>query len=463
MFDLLTITRRRLGRALPTLLIVCLVLSSCDFTVQNPGPTPDKELNQEVAAPSVVAGMERAFAEAMNYIAYEGGAVSLEINAAGSIGQFGITAAERRGDLTPDEGDFTWELGQRARFTAEDGVERMRDVLGDQFSSSELAAEALLWVGYSNRLLGENFCKAVIDGGEAQPNSEHFKRAEDAFTEALNIAQNAGNNRLERAALAGRAQINVNQGDWGDAVSDAQRVPADFEYEVPYYGDARAQYNRIYFANADSPYRAHTVADTYYGPDASSSSPGMGDLDFSPVDGSNYYVRTGDSRVPFETAPEKELGDTGNIIWYPQRKYDKRTSSITLASGDEMKLILAENELITNSNRSAAMTIINNLRDTVPRDETEQVTGGTGVTNRSASTMAEAWKHLKHERGIELWLEGRRLGDRRRWINSDKVPNVHPKQDLPGRDYCWPISRTELDANPNVDNTDNNMGAPYNY
>lgn len=463
MLDFLPTARNRPGLALPFLFAACLFLFSCDFSVQNPGPTPDTELNQEVALPSVVAGAERAFAEAMNYIAYEGGAVSVEINAAGSIGQFGITAAERRGDLTPDEGDFTWELGHRARFTAEDGVERMRDVLGDEFSSSEMAAEALLWVGYSNRLLGENFCKAVIDGGEAQPNSEHFRRAEEAFTEALSVAQNVGSSRLEHAALAGRAQINVNQGDWSDAVSDAEKVPADFEYQVPYYGDARAQYNRMYFANADAPYRAHTVADTYYGPDATSSSPGIGDLGFSPVDGSNYYVQTGDSRVPYDPDPDKKLGDTGNIVWYPQLKYDKRTSPITLASGDEMKLILAENELVTNSDRSAAMTIINNLRDSVPRDETEQVSSGTGVANRSASSMAEAWKYLKRERGIELWLEGRRMGDRRRWINSDQVPNVHPKQDLPGRDYCWPISRTELDANPNVDASDNNLGAPYNY
>jgi hypothetical protein len=445
------------------LILTLFFFLSCDYTVDNPGPTPDSRLNQEIALPSVVAGMERAAAEALNWIAYTGGAVSLEINAAGSIGAFGVSTAERRGNLLAGEAGTHWQYSQRARFTAENGIERMRDVLGDEFSSSDLAAEGLLWVGYSNRLLGENFCKAVINGREAQSNDEYFRRAENAFSEALSIAENIGNSRLTTAALAGRAQINVNQGDWSDAISDAQQVPADFEYKMQYYDQTEVQRNRISFANSNEPYRAHTVADTYYGPDVTDSYGGIGDLSFSPIDGSNYYVQTGDSRVPYKTNPEFDFGDTGKIAWFPQQKYDEPTSSITLASGAEMKLILAENELITNSDRSAAMTIINNLRDTVPRDETEEVDSGTGVANRSASTMEEAWGHLKRERGIELWLEARRMGDRRRWINSDAVPNAHPDQDLPKRDYCWPISQDELESNPNVDDSDNNMSAPYNY
>ena len=108
------------------LLLGAAFLTACDFTTDNPGPTPDDELSQEISVPSVVAGMERATAEALNYIAYEGGGVSHEINAAGSIDNFGISTSERRGDVNPSGGDFTWELGHRARFTAEDGTERMR-------------------------------------------------------------------------------------------------------------------------------------------------------------------------------------------------------------------------------------------------------------------------------------------------------------------------------------------------
>jgi hypothetical protein len=444
----------RTGIIALTLLLGGLLISACDFSVDNPGPTPDDQLSEEISLPSVVAGMERATAEALNYIAYEGGAVSLEINAAGSIGNFGISTAERRGDLNPSEGDFTWELGQRARVTAEDGVERMRNVLGDKFISSELAAQALLWEGYSNRLLGANFCKAVINGGEAQPNNVHFQRAEQAFTEALEIADRIGDTERTNVALAGRASVRLHLGKLDGAVSDAQSVPDGFDYALEYQSQAQEQYNRIYWSNANAPYRAHTVADTYIGPDAT----GEEDLGFSPLAGSDYYANTGDSRVPYDANPEEELGDTGNIIWYPQRKYDTRSAPIALSSSDEMLLIRAEVQL-RNGNRQQAMTLINNLRAEVPNDNT----GDIGVDERSANNETEAWRHLKRERMIEFWLEGRRMGDRRRWITDDAVPNAHPNQDLPGRDYCWPISQTELESNENVSSSDNDLGAPYDY
>jgi hypothetical protein len=431
-----------------------MVVAACDFSVDNPGPTPDNQLSEEIALPSVVAGMERATAEALNFIAYEGGAVSLEINAAGSIGNFGISTAERRGNLNPSESDLTWELGHRARFTAEDGVERMRNVLGDEFSSSELAAQALLWVGYSNRLLGENFCKAVLDGGEAQPNDVHFERAEQAFTEAFEIADRIGDSERANAAMAGRASVRVHLGNFEGAVADAERVPEDFVYELEYQSQAQEQYNRLFWANANAPYRAHTVADTYIGPDAT----GEEDLSFSPIDGSDYYATSGDSRVPYDANPEEEFGDTGNIIWYPQRKYDARSAPITLSSGDEMLLIRAEAQL-RSGNWQQAMTLINDLRAEVPNDNT----GETGVAERTANNETEAWGHLKRERMIELWLEGRRMGDRRRWITDDAVPNAHSNQDLPGRDYCWPISQTELESNENVSSSDNDLDAPYEY
>jgi len=437
-----------------TLLVGGVLVGACDFSVDNPGPTPDDQLSEEISLPSVVAGMERATAEALNFIAYESGAVSLEINAAGSIGNFGISTAERRGNLNPSESDFTWELGHRARFTAEDGVERMRNVLEDEFGSSELAAQALLWTGYSNRLLGANFCTAVIDGGEAQPNDVHFQRAEEAFTEALQIAETIGDGERANAALAGRASVRLHLGNVDDAVADAEQVPPDFEYALEYQNQAQEQYNRIYWANANAPYRAHTVADTYIGPDAT----GEEDLEFSPIDGSDYYAETGDSRVSYDANPEEKFGDTGNIIWYPQRKYDARSAPITLSSGDEMLLIRAEAQL-RDGNWQQAMTLINDLRAEVPNDNT----GETGVAERSADNETEAWGHLKRERMIELWLEGRRMGDRRRWITDDAVPNAHSNQDLPGRDYCWPISQTELESNENVSADDNNLGAPYNY
>jgi hypothetical protein len=61
--------------------------------------------------------------------------------------------------------------------------------------------------------------------------------------------------------------------------------------------------------------------------------------------------------------------------------------------------------------------------------------------------LEEAWTALKRERGIELWLEGRRLGDLRRWLAAGAPGEA---EDMSGRDTCFPIGTTELDTNPNV-------------
>ena len=70
--------------------------------------------------------------------------------------------------------------------------ERLRQNLGGDFGSSELAAEIVLWAAYANRLIGENFCCTVIDGGTPEAGSVSLARAEGQFTEAFDLANAAG-------------------------------------------------------------------------------------------------------------------------------------------------------------------------------------------------------------------------------------------------------------------------------
>ncbi len=70
--------------------------------------------------------------------------------------------------------------------------------------------------------------------------------------------------------------------------------------------------------------------------------------------------------------------------------------------------------------------------------------------------MDEAWALLKRERGIDLWLEGRRLGDLRRW-QEDNTPGALDPREVVGeashlqvQDLCFPISKAERDRNPNL-------------
>jgi hypothetical protein len=359
--------------------------------------------------------MSRSLSRALGYIAYTGAAESREIVASGSTSQFGITVRQRQGILDPGTADTNdhWQFAQQARWVAEDGVRRMRATLGDGFSKSPYAAEALVNVGFANRLLGENMCDGVIDGGPIQPKKVYFDRAEAAFTEAIAVAVQAKNVNLEQAARAGRASVRVWLGNWTGAASDANLVPSGFRYQARYSAIELDQYNRIFWANSNQPYRAHSVVTTFY---------------------EGYYSSSNDPRVPWKTNPAIPMGTQGNVPWLFQTKYDKRESPIDLASSGEMRLIVAES-LLRTGDWQGALSVINDLRATV------------GVAPWSAANITEAWVALKRERGIELWLEGRRLGDLARWI-ADGTPGA--VEDMAGRDLCFPIGQNERDANPNI-------------
>ena len=416
---------------------VLFVIGACDFTVTNPGPVQDEFLNDNSANLSIVNGSGRMLAEALNWVGYTGGAIVREVTPSGSIGSFGISPEVRNGELNDDQINTQWNFSQRARSVSEQGLAHLRQNLDADFSSSPLAAQILIWAAYSNRLIGENFCCTVIDGGAAESINVARARAEGQFTEAMTVASSAGETDLAWAAQAGRAAVRMWLGDWTNAVSDAQAVLAaagnDWSYDMPYFdiGD-QVQFNRIYYAGSgDGPYRAHTVWHSPY----------------------EETAAAGDARTPMGTEAGEPFGDAtvdgDQIPWLFQLKHDNRESSIRLSSSQEMQLILAENELV-NGSEAAAIAFINAVR----------------TTANQPAVAGDGWTLLKRERGIELWLEGRRLGDIRRWeeagrpgdynfweVHDWKGPddgsgaNARP---FSGIDLSFPIGLDEQDTNPNV-------------
>jgi hypothetical protein len=411
---------------------------SCDTKVTNPGPVQDEFLNERTAAAAMVNGAGRALSSGLNWISYTGAAVAREIHPAGSTGSFGITTRWQKGELNADDGDLDthWEQAQRARWLAEETLRRL-EAAGPPPAGSPAASItsynnqlqlAYVYAGYANRLLGESMCECVIDGSGALPNATFFTRAESLFTKAIGVTGGTAATIASQAmaARAGRAAARVFLNKWTEAVADAGTIPISFVFNMPYFnlGDD-AQRNRIAYAALNTPYRAHTQWSTWY-------------LD--------YKNATSDPRVPITITTmqgDAAIECCGRVAFYPEAKHSKSESPIRLANGREMRLIEAE-ALLRNNDMAGAMTAINLVRTNA------------GTSTVTATDITDAWRLLKRERGIELWLEARRLGDLRRWKAAntpgalDPLESVGATSHLSQQDLCFPISRSERQTNPNL-------------
>ncbi len=415
----------RKSLVLPVALMALLM--ACDVDVVNPGRVQEEFLFETDAQAAIVKGIGRGLGEAHNWVGYTAAAVAREIHPSGSTGSFGIQVEWQNGELDYETLDTHWNLSQRARWWGDDGVAKINETGAE---NSQLLGEAYLWAGYAYRLLGENFCNSVIDGGPAGDRSIYYDRAIAHFDQAAAL----GTGDMATAAVAARASVKAFRGDWAGAVADASGIPDDFVFSLPYHeGFGNDTRNRIQYAVQSEPYKAHTQKFTKY-------------EEYSLSDNNPE----GDPRVPYRVTDE--TGDAavlccGQVPWWPQSKYQDPGSDVPLSKGTEMRLIEAES-MLNAGDWQGAMTKINELRTAA------------GFVEATATNTTEAWTALKHERGVVLWLEGRRLGDFYRW-NRDNTPGDRHPLEMPSgsqnegshlvqQDLCFPIARSEVDTNENI-------------
>jgi hypothetical protein len=454
------------------------LLAGCDTNIINPGPIPDENLNDPLAYPSLVVGARLALArsygsDAANsgQLAYWSAAVAFEIVPAGSTGSFGIPTIVQSGVLNPTIASDDWDAANQARFWAEDILRRFARVgAADTLKRATPAqiAEVSLYAGYANRSLGENFCGAVLpienpdstfSPGDSTPHTDYFLRAEQYFTNTIQVLGTT-TGTIKTAAYAGRASVRLDLAAWGvtspgvanvaaqwdSAAADAGRVPSNtFVFALPYSNQEQTQYNYLYWSSANLPYRAHTQWSTFH---------------------EGYYratrvAGTPDTRVPWDTttrtgdAAVSKWGEGARVPWWPQRKHGTEGAPINLSSGWEMRLIEAERALVAG-NAATAVDKINLRRTNLSQPLYDNTV-----------SVDSAWTLLKRERGLELWLEARRLGDLRRWmvngvpgalydgiyrdsLTAPLSPTPLETMTSPAtRSLCFPIGQSELDTNPN--------------
>lgn len=403
--------------------LTAIAVSACD--VVNPGRILDVDLNNEAAMRVLVNGIGGDVT-----LAYRDAGWNIEVLTGGMSGTSAYDSRIRhwRGDPQPDDAD-DYNSAYAAGWVADQGIERMKATMGDNFNSSPLAAEAYIWGGIAYRLLGENFCMAVFDGGKPVDRIEYLKRSEQYFSNAVQIATAAKDQRLLLAAHGGRASVRIYLDKWNEAIADAAQVPDSYVWSVIMHsGDLREQ-NEIFYenqrrSNLNIRYTFfHTYGEEFDDPRADIVIPkGVGAADGS-----------------------------GLQVWHT--KYTDAGSDIPAIKGTEMRLIEAEYAITKTGNWQKGMEIINKLR------------AAAGVAPWTATNQAEALDALKKERAIVLWLEHRRAGDLYRWGNTPAGDPILAKMyanatatgaaaRLPiaqeQRKICLPYSQTLLGTNPNL-------------
>ena len=290
-----------------------------------------------------------------------------------------------------------------------------------------LIAQSYEYAGYSLVLLGESMCTAAINlGPELQP-AALFTEAVARFTKAIAAAQASGTAAADVTALnlarLGRARAYQGLGGAANlalAAADAALIPATFAVSTsPDAVNTRRQ-NTAFVTISQSSF---TTVDPAY---------------------RNVLVPGGTTQDPRVAVTDLNRSGTatGSRLFLPT-KYSALTSPMRVASYAEAQLIVAENAAATG-NLGAAVTAINNARARTPGLPT--YTLAAGATN--ASVLAD----IIEERRRELFAEGHRLGDMRRYNVPFTPASGTPYQygGVYGTQTCFQLPDVERINNPTI-------------
>ena len=273
-------------------------------------------------------------------------------------------------------------------------------------------ATAAFYAGYNLVILGESYCSMSLDLSAEMTPQAVLQQAEARFSTAITAAQAAGSGASTwlNAAYVGRARARLGLGNTAGAATDATLVPVGFKLDATHSAANTRRYNSVYEETRTGNV---SVTEPYWG---------------LTVDGK------ADPRVPILDMKRKAAD--GLTALMNQQLYLDRASPIPMARWEEAQLIIAEAQ-----GGTTAVDIINNLR-------TRRGLAGT----YAGGTAAQIKDQVIAERQRQLFLDGHRLGDLRRY-NLPFFPAVgviYAKGGIYGDVKCFPIPAVEINANPNL-------------
>ncbi len=285
-------------------------------------------------------------------------------------------------------------------------------------------ARANLFLGYAYVFMAEQFCRGTVRSGPELTTADMLDSAVARFTLAISQGDAAGLDgpTLANAARVGLARAQLQAGRLPEAIAAAGSVPANFVFNLNYVDDLAQRFrlaNRMWFYVRD-----------------------RGSIAVSPI----WRTTTADTlRVPWLVqgvyAPQDAAYASDRGVPYAiQQKYPDYNIPVRLASKLEADYITAE------AQGTAAQLVLIDARRAAFGEAAYA-----GATDAN-SVLTEFFT----QKGLDFYLEGKRLGDFRRYpANIIGVPvpgSVYwkPGFSAVGSDVCYPLPTSEIDNNPNL-------------
>lgn len=412
---------KKIRRAVSRTLVGALLLSGVGCSdkflqVTNPNVIDAATVDPTSGAATLAASVQQNFATAYGWLIMYSSWFSGEANVSDTFptrNEFGFRViSDLNGSLNGD----IWEPLSLAAASSK----IVLDLDLPEPTTNINLARAATFRGFSILMMAENFCSGTLDSGPELTTEQLLDSAIFWFSKGIDVGTANGDDdavALANASLVGRARAKLQKGDNAGAIADANAVPADFRYDLTYTDDLNNRTrlsNRMWFFSFDR--GSISVAAAY---------------------------QVNDPRVPYLAPDEHDMQPQDAVPggFYVQQKYPAYDSPIRLASKLEADYIAAE----ASGNTAQQLAFIQAQR---AANQQSPYTGSVAPD----SVLAE----LYDQRGLEFYLEGKRIADfRRNPAATRNVPKtgddyIKPGYQPVGSDTCYPIPRAERDNNPNM-------------
>jgi hypothetical protein len=321
---------------------------------------------------------------------------------------------------------------QTARFQAEDIFARLQAFSDAQVPNKvSLEATVRTYGAFALVALAEGFCQMALDGGPLMTPAQVLALAEQRFTEAMTLAQQANNADILHMAQVGRARVRLDLQNFAGAIADAKQVPVGYLKLATRDGTDPRRYDALCENVTCAQGKNATIAPNYR---------------------SVTWQGVPDPRVAVTTTGQLAF-DNAQVWYYPVNTHTARGYGLLLASYKEARLFIAEASA-RSGDLATARTLINQMHTDAkipPYDP--------NATDGQDAVIAQ----VIEERRRELFTEGgHRLNDHLRFRGTrwnipfkgetgSVFPNGVDATGLPyGSTTCLPLPTVEIIGNPNI-------------